>query len=208
MSDRFIHDELPRAFQLDRLEAVLFDMDGTLIASEYDWPAIRQRLGVTRPPILEELSRLPEPQRSQRLAELEAIEREATRQAGLAEGAHELLDLLAERAIPTALVTNNTDENTAFLLGRFDLDFAVVITRDLGPRKPSPAPVNEAIARLGVAPQRTLAVGDSPLDITSARAAGCGAICVVGHRAEEHQDEVDLVFADLGALTRYLKLAL
>ena len=40
---RFERDELLRAFAGRGTAAVVFDMDGTLIDSDYDWPAIRRR---------------------------------------------------------------------------------------------------------------------------------------------------------------------
>ncbi len=92
---RFPRDELLKASAIDGIRAVIFDMDGTLVDSTYDWPAIRQRLEVTGSSIIDDLNALPEPDRSRRWAELESFEDEATDRARLRDGAVELLELLA-----------------------------------------------------------------------------------------------------------------
>jgi HAD superfamily hydrolase (TIGR01509 family) len=205
---RFERDELLRAFAVSGLEAVIFDMDGTLIESSYDWPEIRRALGVTGASIIDDLNGLPERDRGMRWAELEAIEREATAAATLKGGVRELLELLARCRMRTALVTNNSDLNARTLLNRFGLRFDVVLSRDSGLWKPSGAPLAEAIRRLGVPPQRCLAVGDSRYDLEAAREAGCGAVCLLYEGAARYRDRADLALADVEALTRYLTVTL
>jgi HAD superfamily hydrolase (TIGR01509 family) len=205
---RFERDEILKALCVVGIEAVVFDMDGTLIVSDYDWPAIRRRLGVTAPSIIDELNGLPEPERDSKWRELRSIERRATIAAELRDGARALLALLRERGLAAALVTNNSDDNTRLLLDRFGLEFDAVLTRDSGLWKPSGAPIAEAIRQLGVAPSRCLAVGDSRYDLDAAREAGCGCVCVLYGAAERYRDHADLAFPDLSALTRYLRIVL
>jgi HAD superfamily hydrolase (TIGR01509 family) len=205
---RFERDEILKAWSLVGIEAVVFDLDGTLIDSEYDWPAIRRRLGVTSVSIIDELNGLPEPERRSRWRELEGIERQATLGAELREGAAELLKLLSGRGFATALVTNNTDDNTSLLLDRFDLQFDVVLTRDSGLWKPSGEPMAEAMRRLDVKPDRCLAVGDSLYDIDAAREAGCGRVCALYGAAKRYRDHADLAFPEIPAFIRYLQVVL
>jgi HAD superfamily hydrolase (TIGR01509 family) len=186
----------------------VFDMDGTLVDSVYDWPRIRQRLGVASGSIIEQLNSLPEPERSEKWHELEMIEGEATRAAHLKPGARELLALLAERSRPTALVTNNSSINTANALSRFGLGFDVVLTRDSGMYKPSGTPIAEAVHRLGVRPEHTLAVGDSHYDIEAARDAGCGEVWIVFDGSGRHHGVANLSFPDLWSLIRSLQSTL
>ena len=68
-------------------------------------------------------------------------------QPGELVAAVDLLDLLAERGLTTALVTNNSQRNTELLLARFGLHFDVVVTRDSGLWKPSGEPIAEAARR-------------------------------------------------------------
>jgi phosphoglycolate phosphatase len=183
-------------------------MDGTLVDSIYDWPAIRRELGVSGASIIDELNGLGEPERSRRWAELEAIEASASRAAALHEGASELLELLAAHGLATALVTNNSDDNTGQLLERFGLSFDVVVTRDSGFWKPSGKPVAEAVRRLGLEPGVCLGVGDSHYDLLAAREAGLAAICMLNDGHGLHAGEAELSFADIPAFMRYLKIVL
>ena len=205
---RFPRDELLKTGAIDGVGAVIFDMDGTLVDSTYDWPAIRRRLAVTGPSIIDDLNGLPEPDRSRRWAELENFEDKATDQARLRDGAVELLELLTARGMATALVTNNSDRNTRRILDRFGLEFDVVLTRDSGMWKPSGAPVTEAVRRLGTGPEHCLGVGDSHYDILAARAAGLAAVCLLFDGSGRHAGESDLSFADIPAFVRYLRIVL
>ena len=205
---RFERDEILRAFAVVDLEAVVFDMDGTLVDSRYDWSDIRQRLGVAGASIIDDLNGLPDPHRSRRWAELEDIERRASDGAILKDGAPEILALLAARDVATALVTNNSQGNTQRLLDRFGLRFDVVLTRDSGLWKPSGAPVTEAMRRLGASPRACLAVGDSRYDAEAGQEAGCGTVCLLYEGARKYDGEVELRFPDLAGLTRYLEVVL
>jgi len=205
---RFERDEILVPAALGAIRAVVFDMDGTLVDSRYDWPEIRRVLEVDGPSIIDALNGLEEPLRSERWSRLLAFEHEATRAASLHAGASELLDLLHARGIRAALVTNNTDDNTRWLLERFGLEFDVVLTRDSGLWKPSADPIEAAMRRLGASPDRTLAVGDSIYDLDAARAAGCGLVCMVLEGRHRHGEHADLAFSDLHDLGRALELVL
>jgi len=187
------------------VRAVLFDMDGTLIRSDFDWPAIRQELGVEGPSIIDALNALAEPQRSESWTRLEAIERQVCIGAVVVEGAEALLGLLRRRGLVTALVTNNSRGNTESLLSRFHLEFDTVITRDSGLYKPSGAPLVEAMRRLGAAPDETIAIGDSNYDLRAAREAGCRPVIIVNGGCSQWGHAADLAFEDLGELAGFFE---
>ena len=205
---RFPRDELLKTAVMEEIRAVVFDMDGTLVDSTYDWPEIRRRLGVTGSSIIDDLNGLSEPDRSRRWAELEGIESAATAEARLHDGVVDLLGLLTAKGLKTALVTNNSEANTRDLLDRFGLGFDVVLTRDSGLWKPSGAPISKAVSRLGFEPGQCLGVGDSRYDVLAAREAGLAAVCVLHDGTGRHGEEVDLEFDDIPAFTRYLRIVL
>ena len=100
---------------------------------------------------------------------------------GLYPGTHELLASLSSLDVRLGLVTNKADPITRIALGALGIDRyfgAVVGARDGLPKKPDPAGLHEALARLAVAPTEAVMVGDSGSDIGAARAAGCRAIAV------------------------------
>lgn len=96
-------------------------------------------------------------------------------------GAVELLDFLKERALPTALVTSAQRTVTESHLRKAGLDrhFTAIATRD-DVKLPKPAPdiYLEAARRLGVAPERCVAIEDSSIGLTAAHAAGTMAFMV------------------------------
>jgi HAD superfamily hydrolase (TIGR01509 family) len=86
----------------------------------------------------------------------------------------------AHRAgVDCAVFTGRGRDSTALLLGGLGLAgaFRTVLAGDDGPPpKPAPDGVLEIARRLGCAPRQLLVVGDSPLDVEAARAAGAGAV--------------------------------
>ena len=190
---------------LRAVDAILFDMDGTLIRSDYDWPSIRAELGVEGPSLVDALNALPESRRSEAWVRMREIETRASLAASVVDGARDLVELLGSRGVKTALVTNNTSVNTRSLTRRFGLRFDVVLTRDSGLYKPSSAPLVEAMRRLGVDASRTMAVGDSMYDIRSAREAGCVCVVVVNGGFDRYREAADLAFRDLRALGEFVR---
>ncbi len=86
-----------------------------------------------------------------------------------------VLDDLARRAIPAGIVTNKPGWLTTPLLSRLGLDkrFVCVISGDTLPtRKPHPAPLLHAASLAGTEAPHCLYVGDAERDIQAARAAG------------------------------------
>ncbi len=107
----------------------------------------------------------------------------------LVRGTRELLAELQPRFLLAVVTTRARPEANAFLT-KLDLAryFPVVITRqDVMRMKPHPEPLLKAAAGLGVSPKRCIMVGDTSIDMRSARRAGALAVGVLsgfGTRAE------------------------
>lgn len=87
----------------------------------------------------------------------------------------DVLSALEGRALPWGIVTNKATRYTAPLLASLQLSprAAAVVCGDTTPfAKPHPAPLTEAATRLGVAPERCVYVGDARRDIDAGNAAG------------------------------------
>jgi phosphoglycolate phosphatase len=210
---------------------LLFDLDGTLIDSVADIAtasnALRAEYRLTPLPVatvarfvgsgVEKLVR-------QLLAEREGValadavahyrrayERHCLDQTRPYPGVPETLDLLRRRLPsppPSALaVISNKPEGFSRhildglgLLAKFDL---VVGGDTVKPTKPDPAPLIHVMQKLGVTPQETWMVGDSPGDIRAGRAARCHTAAVTyGLRTREEleregPDRILDRFADL-----------
>jgi phosphoglycolate phosphatase len=81
----------------------------------------------------------------------------------------------AARRAPLAVLTNKPEAPARRLLDAFDLSasFSWVVGGDSGfPRKPDPASLRHLLHEAGSSPDATLLVGDSKIDVETARRAG------------------------------------
>jgi phosphoglycolate phosphatase len=100
--------------------------------------------------------------------------------------------------LPLALITSREARSALAFLDAFQLqgDFACVVTARTTRRgKPHPEPAYWAAARLGLAPQACLMVGDTTVDIRAGRAAGMQTAGVLGGFGE--RDELERAGADV-----------
>lgn len=164
-----IGEELPRA--------VLFDMDGTLTAPTFDFPAMRRTMGLPEgAAILEHLATLPDSARARAEQILHDYEDEVAATAPLAEGCRQILKCILSRGRQVALITRNRRQSVETFLGRHPLPIEVCISREDGPHKPDPFPLLLACRRLGVEPCDAWMVGDGQFDIEAANRAGIRSI--------------------------------
>ena len=95
-------------------------------------------------------------------------------------GVPEMLDALVVRGLKLAVLSNKPDHFTQRCVGELLVEWAfdmVLGASDKFPRKPNPASATETAKRLGVPPAECLYVGDSGVDMQTARAAD---MCAVG----------------------------
>jgi phosphoglycolate phosphatase len=112
---------------------------------------------------------------------MEHYERETAAGRGLYPGALDLLAGLGQRAVRRGLCTNKPEPVTRIAVQALGLASSldvIVGARDDRPKKPHPAMLEATLAALGVAPGRAVMVGDSQADIGVARAVGCPVVAV------------------------------
>jgi len=190
------------------LQAVLFDMDGTLLDSERLWDISVADLAQWRGGVLSAQTResmvgtslvdavgIIHAEIGSRADERESAEYLLSRTAELFRtdliinpGARELLDEVHAAQLPTALVTSTSRRLTEIalgVLGRHYFDH-VVCGDEVSRTKPAPEPYLTACKRLGVAASECVAIEDSIAGTTSAAVAGC-AVLVVGGQGPQQQ---------------------
>jgi HAD superfamily hydrolase (TIGR01509 family) len=200
-----MNSDLKNSGPLALPRAILFDMDGTLTIPNLDFPAIKKELGVGPGPILESLAQLDELRRKEAEAILHRIEDISARNSKLNKGCLDLLDFLESAALPTALITRNSRASTQTVFHRHNLSMKIIITREDGPFKPSPVPLQNACQQLGVNPDEVWMVGDGQHDIEAAHAAGIRSVWISHRQPKNFAAESWLTVADLCELTMILK---
>lgn len=186
-----------------RIDAVLFDFDGTLCNTEVEnlrlVQGVLRQMGAevpmselevltggedrrTVPPILERYGVAGTIDDYERLRD-NCYRTYAEADLALEPGALELLDDLRARGVKVGLVSMTvarcilTGLARLGILSRFD---AIVCGDMVERRKPAPDPYLRAAELLGVEPLACVAVEDSPTGIGSAKAAGCYTIAYTG----------------------------
>lgn len=185
------------------MQAVLFDMDGTLVDSEKLWDvslsALYTELGGeltaqvraslvgssaedTIRAVYADLALDPDPAA---MAESDRWLHAYTAdlfEDGLqwCDGARELLEALAAEEIPMALVTNTQRMLTERALNSIGRHYfsATVCGDEVRRGKPAPDAYQRAAALLGVAPSQCLAIEDSVTGTAAAESAGCPVLVV------------------------------
>jgi phosphoglycolate phosphatase len=180
------------------LRAVMFDLDGTLVDTIADIAAamnlVLERNGYPQHPAaayrtmvgsgLRELVRratAPEEADVDRLA-VELHEAYRQHPVGLAEvypGIAELLSELRRRGVVCTVLSNKADDLVRTIVSTlFEPDAFRVVRgmRDDVPGKPDPAGAHAVLTETGIAAEQTLYLGDSDVDMETARRAGMLAV--------------------------------
>jgi len=181
------------------LEAVIFDLDGTITRPILDFAWIKREIGSGQTPILEFLASIRESEK--RRAEREKVdrwEREGALASKLNPHVRKLLAFLKKRRIPVAILTRNSRESVQIVLAKHRLRFDLVVTADDDlPPKPSPEPVRHIAKELGCDVREVMVVGDFRFDVECGRAAGARTVFLRSGKNAADDAHADYVIDDL-----------
>ena len=171
-----------------KVNAVIFDLDGTLTKPVLDFDTIRSEIGL--PPestdILAAMEAMSPARQEQAHAILARHESHAAQNSRLNDGVTELLSELRQRKIPIGLLTRNTRENTLYVAQRHQLCFDAIVARQDGPAKPDACGILELCRQFHSTPAETVVVGDFLHDLLAARNAGAIAVLIKTHPKADH----------------------
>jgi len=215
------------------LQAVLFDLDGTLIDSAHDLAAAANAMRADRGLPLMPLAQYRPHGGSGARGMLGQAFGVAPGHAGYENLKREFLDRyerlmydntrpfdgieaelqgLSGAGLAWGIVTNKAERFALPLSQALGLKAGAIVGGDTtGHTKPHPAPLLEAARRLGVAPEACLYVGDDERDILAGRAAGMATAVAawgyLGHSGEFRHWGADLALSAPGKLLKALGLA-
>jgi pyrophosphatase PpaX len=181
-----------------RVKAVIFDLDGTLASFNLDYKTARAEVksylttrGVpasvlsVKESVFEMLrkteifarnsgkpAKFLEEVRGEALAMTEKYELEAARNTSLMPGALETLKALRQMNLKIGLCTINSEKSVNYILNRFGITnfFDATVPRNkVNHFKPHPEHIETALKALGTSAKDTVIVGDSTVDIQSAK---------------------------------------
>jgi hydrogenase expression/formation protein HypE len=163
-----------------RIDAVLFDFDGTLTRpGSLDFAVIKKRIGCPENvPVLEFMADIEDEARRRRMAALlDRFEQEGAAASQANAGAEGLVAFARKAGLPVGILTRNSRVSVGRALENFaritPADIDVMITREDPVKiKPSGEGVRLAAAKLNVDPTHLLVVGDFHFDMQAGRRAG------------------------------------
>lgn len=221
---------MQHGFDPSTVQAILFDMDGTLIdiddaiietwAARLHWlpgdprRLLRRLIMASETPtnafitlldalhVDDDLFSL-----NDRLRQLRGLRTPANFLA--VDGVVDMIRALVER-YPLAVVTTRSRRDALAFLNQYhigDCFRAVIAHEDTTRLKPHPEPIRRAARALGVPVERCLMVGDTTVDVRAAKRAGAtsvGVLCGFGERAELERAGADMILETTAELGRLL----
>jgi HAD superfamily hydrolase (TIGR01509 family) len=189
------------------VRGVIYDLDGTLVDSRLDFPAIKREMGLPLTvSILEGLAAIePGPRRDACLAILDRHERAGAERATLMPGARELLESLDARSVRQAVLTRNNRASTAYVLERLGVRLSQVITREDCAHKPDPAGLLAICTAWQFSVSDVVFMGDYLHDLECGRNAGIRTILLTHERQPEYAPLADFCVPDFAAAGRLIE---
>jgi len=216
----------------DAFDAIIFDLDGTLIDTAPDMVAVLFGMLADdgRDALPYDMARsyvsngsaglihlgFPDVSEAEherlRLEFLDRYEQSVCVHSTLFAGLEDLLDQFDDHGLPWGVVTNKPARMTDPLLAALGLSSRVAcqISGDTIPeRKPHPAPLLLACERTGVTPAKSVYVGDAARDIEAGQAAGMFTVAAAYGYITDDDDaadwNADLIAGDVQELTTLLR---
>jgi len=190
------------------IQAVIFDLDGTITEPFFDFDSIREEMGLDKDsgPILETMEKMTQQQRQRAEQILYFHERRAVTESKLNPGAKQTLLSLRQAGIHIGVLTRNRRINALAIGQKHGLEFDAVVDRDDGPAKPDAFGVLQICELFGVKPEDTLLVGDYLFDMLCAKAAGAVAVLLTNNnRACEFAEHADFTIDKIDQILQIIE---
>jgi len=204
------------------VDAVIFDLDGVLVDSEHVWDAVREELARERggrwhdraqadmmgmsstewSRYMHDVIGLPEPPQEIDAEVVRRMRERYAQELPLVDGGVEAVRRLAADFRLGLASSSNRPLIDAVLerAGIAGLFEATVSSEEVERGKPAPDVYLEAARRLGVAPERCVAIEDSANGIRSAKAAGMRVVAIPNRRYPPPADVLELADTVLDAI--------
>ncbi|MBC75877.1 MAG: phosphatase [Halobacteriovoraceae bacterium] len=188
------------------LQAIVFDLDGTLVDSRLDFDKMRSDLGFPPGvPILEHLS-LQKDENYKKECHKIIFEHEerGVDVATLMPGVPKLLQAIKSKGLKTGLLTRNNSHVTKLTLEKFKLSFDMVFSREDCKPKPHPEGLLLMAKSWKVKTENMLYIGDFQFDLETAKNANAKSCLYLNSYNHGLKAKADYVLESYEALIRNL----
>jgi HAD superfamily hydrolase (TIGR01509 family) len=176
-------------------QAVIFDLDGTLVSSSLDFRAMCAQTGcVPGQDILQFMEALSPPEKNRVANVIHEHEMQDAHSCEVLPGVHSMLMALKEKKVRMAIVTRNSAPATYVKLARTGIELEHVITREDAPPKPAPDALITLAKQWGVDQQSCVYVGDYIYDLEAAHRAGMHSALYAAASLPEFSGQAHFVF--------------
>ena len=153
------------------VSGVVFDLDGTLVDSRLDFPAMRAETGCPEGTgLLEYQAQLATARQRQRMGEIiHRYEMSGARSASWMPGAQALLARMDRVAMPIGIFTRNSRQAAGLMIESLGIPCTDLVAREDAAAKPDPEGLHLFIERWQLPGSRLLSVGDFRYDLEAAR---------------------------------------
>jgi HAD superfamily hydrolase (TIGR01509 family) len=190
----------------NKLSAVIFDLDDTLVSSSLDFTKIKKSLGCPLDvDLLDFVNAKPKAQRDVIEPQLIGYEISEAMDSVKLDGADDLLALLHQLKLPMAIVTRNCREAALIKMENNNLNIPIVISREEHKAKPAPDALLFLADQWQIKPENILYVGDYLYDIQAAINANTMSCLVTHGKSLDYADLATLVVNELTDLCQTIE---
>lgn len=188
---------------MKQLQGIIFDLDGTLVSSSLDFPAIKREIGCpVDADVLTYLKTQPEGIQKAAMEVIHRHERLDSESCEWIPGARAFVEACHQQGIPMAIVTRNSLKSSQAKIERNSIPIERVITRENSKPKPDPSALLQVAEEFGLSPESMLMVGDYRYDLEAGRNANMKSCLVNFTTLPDYSHLADYTFEHFGMLHR------
>lgn len=180
-----------------KIKGIIFDLDGTLVTSNIDFPWLRLQCQCPdNVDLLTHIESLPEAQRLNAEKIVFDHEMQEAMESEKLPNIDSVLDFCIRQNIPMGIVTRNVSEAAALKINNNQINISRVISRNDAAPKPNPEGLLMLAKEWDIAPQHILYVGDYLYDVQAANNAGMVSCLYYQHELPGYHGQADVVIKD------------
>ncbi len=187
------------------IEAVAFDLDGTITKTQVQFAPYKKRIGCKRGDVLAYIKKQDLDQQQALYQILDEYEYQIEKECTLNDGFLELMDFLNNKEIKTGIITRATRHHATQVIQKLGIPITHVIGREETEPKPSGKPLIHLSSLLKKPLHKMICVGDFLWDILAGKNAHVTTVLFVTEASQKYIHLPDYVIYHLASLKDILE---